>query len=75
MNQRIRLSSEQKQQSEISAQHQQHAGQREFASPEELLRHDASHTPVPPKVGDRLKQSIASLPRPKEPWWRRFFGS
>jgi hypothetical protein len=74
MNQRIRLSSEQKQQSEITAQHQQ-ASVSEFASPEELLRHDASHTPVPPKVGERLKQSIASLPRPKEPWWRRFFGS
>jgi hypothetical protein len=74
MNPRTRLSSEQKQQSETTHQQQQ-STEREFASPEELLRHDATHTPVPPNVAVRLERSMESLPRPKESWWRRWFGS
>lgn len=46
----------------------------EFATPEELLRHDAVHTPVPPKVAERLQESISELPAPK-PWWRRILGT
>ncbi len=47
----------------------------EFDSPEAMLRHDALHTPVPPTIALRLKDSLAQLPPPaRRPWWRRLFG-
>jgi hypothetical protein len=52
---------------------QQHAGH-EFNSVEELLRHDALHTPVPPQIAGKLQQSIDSLPRSKPGLFRRLFG-
>ena len=53
-------------------QAEQHAGL-EFPSVEEMLRHDARHTPVPPNIAHRLQESIG--PVPERPWWRRLFGS
>ena len=48
----------------------------EFASPEELLRHDAIHTPVPPAIAERLKKSLGEEASPSpQPWWRRLLGS
>jgi hypothetical protein len=47
---------------------------REFASVEDMLRHDASHTPVPPAIAHRLEKSISEAPRSRGPWWRRLFG-
>jgi len=44
---------------------------REFASAEELLRHDASQTTVPPAIAGRLSQSIHNEPKPERSWWRR----
>lgn len=52
-------------------QGQQHAPL-EFATPEELLRRDALHTPVPPTIACRLQDSINST-APNRPWWRRWF--
>ncbi len=46
----------------------------EFATPEELLRHDALHTVVPPTIAHRLKDSIGPTPPPSRSWWRRLFG-
>src|SRR5690349_9518667 len=47
----------------------------EFATADELLRHDALHTPVPPAIASRLQQSIGQLPQASRPnWWRRLFG-
>ncbi len=46
----------------------------EFATPEELLRHDALHTPVPPTIAHRLQESIGKNPSPPPPWWRRLLG-
>jgi hypothetical protein len=47
----------------------------EFATVEELLRHDSLHTPVPPAIEQRLQASLNQLPRsPRRPWWRRIFG-
>ena len=46
----------------------------EFASVEEMLRHDATHTPVPPAIAQRLEQSVAQLPPPARSWWRRLLG-
>jgi len=53
---------------------QQHAA-REFSSVEEMLRHDALHTPVPPNIGFRLRKSIGGLPSAKPGWLKKFFGS
>jgi hypothetical protein len=47
----------------------------EFASVEEMLRHDALHTPVPPTIASRLEESVKQLPpASSRAWWRRFFG-
>ncbi|HWX22720.1 MAG TPA: hypothetical protein VN578_22685 [Candidatus Binatia bacterium] len=52
----------------------QQAAFREFASVEEMLRHDAVHTPVPPSIAHRLRESLGPLPPPSRSWWRRLFG-
>ncbi len=50
---------------------------REFASAEEMLRHDALHTPVPPSIASRLAQSLKALDKPAQgrSWWKRLLGS
>jgi hypothetical protein len=45
---------------------------REFATTEELLRHDAAQTEVPPAIAERLTQSIAKLPSQPKSWWQRW---
>jgi hypothetical protein len=45
----------------------------EFETAEELLRHDAAQTPVPPQIARRLGQSIAESEQ-KRPWWRKLIG-
>jgi hypothetical protein len=72
MKQHSKLSSEQQQQ-HAAEQHAQPAGQ-EFASADELLRHDAAHTAVPAAIAERLQKSTVVLPRPKAVWWKRLFG-
>jgi hypothetical protein len=47
---------------------------REFGSPEELLRHDALHTPVPPAIAHRLLESIGAPAPTARSWWRRLLG-
>jgi len=57
--------------------HQQGAQQHtavEFASAEEMLRHDAGQTPVPPAVAERLQRSVAQEPKPPRSLWQRLFG-
>jgi hypothetical protein len=56
-----------------TSERQQQEGMREFASAEEMLRHDALHTPVPPSIAHRLGTSIAQLPAPTRSWWQRWF--
>lgn len=71
-----------KQQSQFRSHEQQQAAQQrqeqtaplEFGTAEELLRHDALHTPVPPAVAQRLQDSLAHLPGPRLSWWRRLLG-
>ena len=55
-------------------QENQQAAVQEFASVEEMLRHDALRTPVPPAIAHRLRDSVANLPQPARPWWRRLLG-
>ena len=65
----------QEQERQVAAQETQQQAAREFATPEEMLRHDALHTPVPPAVAQRLQQSLTQIPAPSRAWWRRWFGS
>ena len=65
-------SQEQEQLSEVNAQQ---PSVREFASTEDLLRHDADQTPVPPEIAERLARSIQNEPKPERSWWRRMLGS
>lgn len=59
--------------SETQQQAQEHIA-KEFASAEDLLRHDAAQTAVPPAVQERLRRSLAQEPKPPEKrGWRRFF--
>ena len=46
----------------------------EFANVEEMLRHDAIHTSVPPEIEMRLQKSTAALPALKRSWLRKLFG-
>jgi hypothetical protein len=73
MKHRSKLSPAQQQQHAVESQTQS-ASAREFATAEELLRHDAARTPVPPGIAQRLQKSAGDLPRPKRSWWRRWFG-
>ena len=46
----------------------------EFVSAEEMLRHDAAQTTVPPAVAERLQKSIDREPKLARSWWQRLFG-
>jgi len=65
---------EQIQQQAIERQTAQQSA-REFANAEEMLRHDALHTPVPPAIAHRLQESLGPLSPPARSWWRRWFGT
>jgi hypothetical protein len=61
------------QQQAAAQQQTRETSTREFGTVEEMLRHDALHTPVPPNVATRLQKSIG--PAAASPaWWRRLFG-
>lgn len=62
-----------REQSELTESRSRQTTAREFASAEELLRFDASQTPVPPAVAERLARSIQREPKPARSWWRRLF--
>ena len=64
----------QEQADESQAANSAGGGGMEFQSAEELLRHDAAQTEVPPEIARRLSQSIAQSSPPRRPWWRRWLG-
>jgi hypothetical protein len=64
----------QEQEQAAGQEKQQQVTAREFTSPEELLRHDAAQTLVPPTVANRLAESLRSEPKPERSWWQRMFG-
>ncbi|HOC55154.1 MAG TPA: hypothetical protein PKI20_06010 [Verrucomicrobiota bacterium] len=75
MKRQNKLISQEQDQLAARQQQQQAASPQEFASVEEMLRHDALHTPVPPTIAHRLEESVRDLPPPPgRGWWRRFFG-
>jgi hypothetical protein len=64
------------QQQEQTAEQQMTSQQqtyREFATVEDLLRHDAGQTVPPPVIAERLKTSLEQEERPesRQSWWRR----
>ena len=63
-------SQEQEQLTEVKAQQ---TTAREFASVEEVLRHDAGQTVVPPGIAERLARSVQNVPPPERSWWQRVF--
>ena len=72
MKRQIKLTSEAEHALQQSQQTEQ-ATMIEFASPEEMLRHDVIHTPVPPAIAHRLQDSIEQLPPANKSWWRKWF--
>lgn len=46
---------------------------REFATVDELIQSDVEQISVPPKIAERLNESIAREPKPAPSWWRRWF--
>jgi hypothetical protein len=75
MKQRSRFKPQQDSQEELhaSVKNEQQTA-REFATVEEMLRHDAVHTPVPPIIAHRVQKSLEQNP-PAQSWWRRLFGA
>lgn len=72
MERQFKLNSQQRQQEE-SQQTASTSQPVEFASVEQMLRHDALHTPVPPAIEGRLREALGSL-APARPWWKRWLG-
>jgi hypothetical protein len=58
-------------QAQLATTASQPAALREFATAEELVRHDAAQAEVPPVIAERLTQSIQNLPPPSKSWWQR----
>jgi hypothetical protein len=73
MKRQTKLTSQEQEQ--LSETQSQQTSAREFASAEDLLRHDASQTTVPPAIAERLSQSLQNEPKPERSWWRRLMGS
>jgi hypothetical protein len=76
MKHQIKLNSQEQQQAQqqSASQETQEETALEFATPEELLRHDALHTPVPTAIAHRLQESIGETLPPPQSWWRRLLG-
>jgi len=72
MKQKHKLASEEQQQ--VSETQTQKTVGAEFATPEELLRHDAAQTEVPPTVAKRLDESLQNEPKRTRSLWRRLTG-
>jgi hypothetical protein len=74
MKQETKLSTGQQQEQSIETGTAKTTAQ-QFDSAEQLLRYDATQTPVPPEIARRLNQSVAESPPPRRSWWRRLFRS
>ena len=70
-----KLNQHQHEQSIVQEQSAQQQTAIEFDTAEEMLRHDAGQTPVPPAVAERLQKSIEHEPQPARSWWQRVIGS
>ena len=71
MNQQKKFNSGEEHEHIVQSQSAQNV--QEFATVEDLLRHDASRTAAPAAVAQRLQKSSADFPQPSKPWWKRLF--
>jgi hypothetical protein len=70
MKRQTKLTQQEQEQLAAAQQQTQSSSPQEFASVEELLRHDAEHTLVPPRIAHRLEESTGKLPPPSgRAWW------
>ena len=75
MKRQSKLTQQEQEQLAAEAQNIQSSSAQEFANAEEMLRHDALHTPVPPTIAHRLEESVKDLsPAEARAWWQRWFG-
>ncbi len=75
MKRQSKLTQQEQEQLAAEEQHTQSSSAQEFANAEEMLRHDALHTPVPPTIAHRLEESVKDLsPAEARAWWQRWFG-
>ncbi len=72
MKQKHKLTSQEQEQ--VSETQTQKTEAREFATAEELLRHDAAQTEVPPAIAQRLAESIQQEPKATKSLWQRLTG-
>jgi hypothetical protein len=76
MKRQSKLTSRQsEQEQQLSHQESQQHTAQEFATVEAMLRHDALHTPVPPNIAHRLRESLGEISPGRRSWWQRWFGS
>jgi hypothetical protein len=70
-----KLRQQQQQAEEATEQQVQQEGRvdRQFDSPEEMIRFDTAQTVPPESIAERLKESIAREPTPPKSWWQRLF--
>jgi hypothetical protein len=68
-----KLRQKQDQAEQLAGTQQQATQAREFNTAEDMMRFDTTRTPVPERIAERLKQSIAAEPPPRLSWWRRLF--
>lgn len=73
MNHELSRLREQEAQRNEAGQAARNQSEREYSSPEEMLRHDSEQNPVPPEVARRVNESIAREPKPRR-WWRKLLG-
>ncbi|MCW5553386.1 MAG: hypothetical protein KIS67_14645 [Verrucomicrobiae bacterium] len=71
MKRQVKHTAQEQEQEQISDIKSGTTSAQEFASAEELIRHDADQTVVPPAIAERLARSIEELPKPAPSWWRR----
>jgi hypothetical protein len=74
MKYRNKLEQQQAEATQLNSQHLSAGQVREFAHADELLRHDSLHTPVPPTLACRLRESIGPVSEKPRTWWRRLLG-
>jgi hypothetical protein len=67
---------EQHQRPELEAQLHTHTAPAgtAFESVDELLRHDAAQTALPPQLEQRLAQSVENITPTRPAWWQRWLG-
>ncbi|MCI0744295.1 MAG: hypothetical protein L0Y58_02715 [Verrucomicrobia subdivision 3 bacterium] len=68
-----RTENQAEQEHKTTAEQRQQATTRELTTVEDILRHDAERTSVPPAVAERLQNSISNEAPRRKGWLARLF--